>query len=166
MLHCELAITLFVFFIADIEAVIANAFAVRERVQRFNPFLRSRHSDTASSLSESLARSPNAARAARIAFKRLQRTTAWSWTMLKYMFGQVHRFDAVTLAHVWPKALLDVAPSLEDKEALALPLDFYNSPRNYLLLDRQLTMPSMMAALLLFLLGGPLPFTSFGQLVQ
>ena len=113
---------------------------MRDRVDRFNPFLHSHHSDSATSPSGSLAASPTAERTARIKFKRRVAAYYGLATMdpdtLKDMFGVERRFDAVTLAHVWPKALVDVARSLEGDEALALPPDFFNSPRNYLLLDK------------------------------
>jgi hypothetical protein len=124
-----------------IEAAVAEVLAARDRVDRFNPFLVSHHSDTATSPSGTLGSSPRSVRKEeRVRFKREVATYYGLATgdpnTLVDMFGVVCRFDEVTLAHVWPNALVDAAPSLEDKLALALPHDFYRSPRNYLLLGK------------------------------
>lgn len=56
--------------------------------------------------------------------------------MLVDMLGSQQRFIDVTLAHIWPSALMDVSPDFARE--LTLPADFHTSPRNYLLLPKDL----------------------------
>jgi hypothetical protein len=52
------------------------------------------------------------------------------------MLGNEQRFDQVTLAHLWPAALMETASALAGD--LKLPADFSTTPRNFLLIPKTL----------------------------
>lgn len=116
-----------------IRLAVAQALADRDVVDRYNPFVRSHHSDSASS-----SRSSGSLRKM---FKRdvaeyYGLTVAGNRNELVDMLGVQRSFGEVILAHIWPAALMDAAHEIASD--MMLPDDFHTSPRNYLLLPKDL----------------------------
>ncbi len=131
---------------AEAQRMAAQAFSagadMARKIEAFNPFARSHHSDITSSStgtgSASSTRSPRAAaratKEAVAAFYGLQDPQGDNNYLLD-MLGTRRLFSEVTLAHLFPRSYENFH---EFASFLSLPRDFNTNPRNFLLIDREL----------------------------
>ena len=108
-------------------------------VEAFNPFARSHHSEITSASAGGSSPSARVRTDQRIALKRsvadFYGLSLVDPDKLVDMLGVERPFSDVTLAHIWPASYGNFGAYAAQ---MALPPNFNNQPRNFLLLDREL----------------------------